>query len=121
MSSETVNMASVAMQSRPVPGTGSAPLANQKKVALPDMPPLVRPKLPERDVAQQQAVAAQLDTFVRSADRDLSFSYDPGSKRTIVTVRDAGGSVVRTIPDASRARVAAVLEGAAGTMFKGKA
>ena len=121
MSSETVNMASAAMQSRTVPGTGSAPLANQKRVALPDMPPLVRPKLPERDVEQQQTVTTQLDSFVRSAARDLSFSYDPASKRAVVTVRDASGSVVRTIPDLSRARVAAVLEGAAGTMFKGKA
>ncbi len=121
MSSETVNMASAAMQTRPVPGTGSAPLAKQTKVALPEMPPLVRPKLPERDVEQQQAVATQLDSFVQRSGRDLSFAYDAASKRTIVTVRDAGGSVVRQIPDATRARVAAVLEGAAGTMFKGKA
>jgi uncharacterized FlaG/YvyC family protein len=85
------------------------------------MPAPVRPKLPERDAEQVQAVAAQLDSFVRSSGRDLSFSYDPGAKRTVVTVRDAGGSVVRQIPDASRARVAAVLEGAVGTMFDGKA
>jgi uncharacterized FlaG/YvyC family protein len=121
MSSETVNMASAAVLTRTVPGTGSAPLANQKKVALPDMPAPERPKLPERDIEQQQAVAAQLDSFVQSSGRDLSFAYDPGSKRTVVTVRDAGGSVIRQIPDPSRTRVAAVLEGAVGTMFDGKA
>ena len=80
-----------------------------------------RPQLPPQDTKEQDAVSAQIDTFVRSANRDLNFQVDAASGKTIVTVRDAGGGVVRMIPDATQLRVAAMIDRGLGVLFDGKA
>ena len=118
MSSETVAFAGRAVPTATVPGTGSAPGARRTLVALPELPPAPRPP---QDTKEQAAVSAQIDTFVRSANRDLNFQVDAGSGRTIVTVRDAGGGIVRMIPDATQLRVAAMIDRGLGVLFDGKA
>lgn len=121
MSSETVAFAGRAVVTAPVPGSSSAPGARRTLVALPEMAPPPRPQLPPQDTKEQAAVSAQIDTFVRSAGRDLNFQVDAASGRTIVTVRDAGGGVVRMIPDATQLRVAAMIDRGLGVLFDGKA
>jgi hypothetical protein len=44
------------------------------------------------------AVAKQMNHYLRSNSRDLEFQVDFGSGDAVITVRDAGGNVVRTIP-----------------------
>ena len=50
---------------------------------------------------QVQAAVAQMNEYIQSTQRDLSFTYDPGSGDTIVKVLDrATQEVIRQIPDA---------------------
>ena len=49
---------------------------------------------------QVQAAVAQMNEYIQSTQRDLSFTYDPGSGDTIVKVLDrATQEVIRQIPD----------------------
>ena len=47
---------------------------------------------------RQAAVARQLNLYLRSNSRELEFRVDAESGDAIITVRDAAGHVVRTIP-----------------------
>ena len=62
------------------------------------------PQEPVNSQAMQekvQAAVAQMNEYIQSTQRDLSFTYDPGSGDTIVKVLDrATQEVIRQIPDA---------------------
>jgi uncharacterized FlaG/YvyC family protein len=47
---------------------------------------------------RQAAVARRMNDFLRSNSRELEFQFDPASGNPVITVRDAAGNVVRTIP-----------------------
>lgn len=54
-----------------------------------------------------RAVARQIESYLRANGRDLQFSVDQESGRTVVTVRDRStGEVIRQIPDAEALRIA---------------
>ncbi len=56
--------------------------------------PVVTQSLQER----RAAVAQQMSNYLRSNSRDLDFQVDFESGSAVITVRDAAGNVVRTIP-----------------------
>jgi uncharacterized FlaG/YvyC family protein len=47
---------------------------------------------------RQAAVARRMNDFLRSNSRELEFQFDAASGAPVITVRDAAGNVVRTIP-----------------------
>jgi flagellar protein FlaG len=54
-----------------------------------------------------KAAAKQIDSYLKSAGRDLDIHVDRGTGRTIVTVRDsATGDVIRQIPNEETLRLA---------------
>lgn len=56
------------------------------------------------------AVAAQLESYLRSIGRELQFSVDSASGKTVVSVRDAAtGDVIRQIPSEEALRLAEAL------------
>jgi len=67
----------------------------------------VEPSAPADDARSLHAVAEQIDTFLRSNGRQLQFSVDADSGRTVITVRDPdSGAVVRQIPSEEALRLA---------------
>lgn len=49
---------------------------------------------------QVQAAVAQMNEYIQSTQRDLNFTYDPGSGETVVKVLDRNTQeVIRQIPD----------------------
>ena len=57
-----------------------------------------------------KAVAAQIESYLKANGRDLLFSVDQETGRTIVTVRDRStGEVIRQIPDVEALRIAQAL------------
>ena len=53
------------------------------------------------------AVAAQLESYLRSVGRELQFRVDSASGKTVVSVRDAAtGDVIRQIPSEEALRLA---------------
>lgn len=64
---------------------------------------------PGPDITEEvmRAVARQIESYLRANGRDLQFSVDQESGRTVVTVRDRStGEVIRQIPDAEALRIA---------------
>ena len=65
-----------------------------------------------------------LNEQLRSTNTDLAFGVDPVADRTVITVTDRGGDVVREIPGEVFLRVARSIErfineGASAAGFKG--
>ena len=57
-----------------------------------------------------RAVAKQIESYLRSHGRELQFSVDEATGRTVVTVRDPStGEVIRQIPDVEALRIAEAL------------
>ena len=57
-----------------------------------------------------KAVAAQIDSYLRSTNRELNFSVDKETGRAVITVRDAQtGDVIRQIPGDEAMRLAHML------------
>ncbi len=57
-----------------------------------------------------QAVAAQLESYLRSNGRTLDFSVDEPTGRAVITVRDSqSGDVIRQIPSEEALRLAHAL------------
>jgi hypothetical protein len=69
---------------------------------LPPPPPPARTRLDPAVIRSMQerwdAVAKQMNNYLRSSSRDLTFRVDFPSGHAVITVRDAAGAVVRTIP-----------------------
>jgi flagellar protein FlaG len=56
------------------------------------------------------AVAVQIESYLRSVGRDVLFSIDSASGRTVVSIRDANtGDVIRQIPSEEALRLAQAL------------
>jgi len=93
---------------KPVSSVASAPIGGGREAAsqssggrdLP--PPPTSPKLDLTAIQAQSlkkaAVAQQMSRYLQSNSRQLEFRFDAESGHAVVTVRDASGSVVRTIP-----------------------
>ena len=57
-----------------------------------------------------RAVAKQIEAYLKANGRDLQFSVDQATGRTVITVRDSStGAVVRQIPDAEALRISQAL------------
>jgi flagellar protein FlaG len=64
-----------------------------------------------------RAVAEQIESYLRANGRNLQFSVDQETGRTVVTVRDsASGEIIRQIPDAEALRIAQSLGKQPGTL-----
>src|SRR5262249_10329271 len=66
--------------------------------AAPPPPAQIDPVVVRSQQELQAAVAEQMSHYLRSNSRDLDFQVDVDSGTAVVTVRDAAGNVVRTIP-----------------------
>jgi flagellar protein FlaG len=67
---------------------------------------------PVPDVGEDvmKAVAAQIESYLKANGRDLEFSVDNETGRTVITVRDRStGEVIRQIPDAEALRISQAL------------
>jgi len=93
----------------------SAPGSSQGQKTGNDLPPVVeaaktRPseKLEAQKMQEQvTAAVAHMNEFIQSTQRDLQFSYDPGSGETIVKVLDRSTQeLIRQIPDETFLRIA---------------
>jgi flagellar protein FlaG len=57
-----------------------------------------------------KAVAAQIESYLRSVGREVQFSIDSDSGETIITIRDSStGELVRQIPSAEALRLSQAL------------
>ena len=65
-------------------------------------------KIPEQPLLNAlKAAAQQIESYLRSTGRELTFSVDQTTSRTVVTVRDtASGEVIRQIPSEEALRLA---------------
>jgi hypothetical protein len=81
-------------------GRPAASQANSGKELPPTPPP--PPHLDPavlQDLSQKRAaLAQQMSKFLRANSRNLEFQIDRESGSAVITVRDASGNVVRTIP-----------------------
>ena len=65
-----------------------------------------------------KAVARQIESYLKANGRDLQFSIDQETGRTVVTIRDAStGEVIRQIPDVEALRIAPSLGSHPGTLL----
>ncbi|MBX5460565.1 MAG: flagellar protein FlaG [Steroidobacteraceae bacterium] len=65
---------------------------------------------PENLRATLQAVAAQIESYLKSIGRELLFTVDEETNRTVVTVRDpVSGETIRQIPSEELLRIARAL------------
>jgi hypothetical protein len=93
---------------KPVSSVASAPSGKGRATATPansgkDLPPPPAPPRIDPTVIQAQsrkkaAVAQQMSRYLQSNSRELEFHVDSESGQAFITVRDASGNVVRTIP-----------------------
>jgi flagellar protein FlaG len=96
----------------------SDPTTQQRQTASPvSVPQASIPKPPTQNVVDTRsveettaAVAAQLESYLRSIGRSVQFSIDSASGRTVVSVRDAAtGDVIRQMPSEEALRLAQAL------------
>lgn len=64
-----------------------------------------------------EAVAAQLQEYLRSNSQELEFHVDANTETTVITVRDAAGEVVRQIPNEDMLRIQRFLTAQSGTLL----
>jgi len=82
--------------------------ATPAPVSLSNTPAEPAPSQPMLDA--MKAAAAQIESYLKSTGRELSFSVDEATGHTVITVRDsASGEVVRQIPNAEALRLAQAL------------
>jgi flagellar protein FlaG len=88
-------------------------------VQAPSVPAAPAPA-PTPDLTEEimRAVARQIESYLKANGRDLQFSVDQETGRTVVTVRDKSpGEVSRQIPDAEALRIAQSLGNQPGTIL----
>ena len=109
-------------------GGGASPAAGVPTVTLPALAhPVVavEPAFDAAEIRQRlQDVAQMLNEQLRSTNTNLAFGVDSIAGRTVITVTDRGGDVVREIPGEVFLRVARnierfIQEGADSASFKG--
>ena len=65
-----------------------------------------------------RSVARQIESYLKANGRNLQFSVDQETGRTVVTVRDSStGEIIRQIPDAEALRIAQSLDNQLGTLL----
>jgi flagellar protein FlaG len=85
----------------------AAPVSQPAVPNVPAPAPVTAPDLGEEVM---RAVAKQIESYLKANGRDLQFSVDQATGRTVITVRDSStGEVVRQIPDAEALRIAQAL------------
>jgi flagellar protein FlaG len=75
---------------------------------------------PAPDITEEmmRAVARQIESYLKANGRNLQFSVDQETGRTVVTVRDSStGEIIRQIPDAEALRIAQSLDNQLGTLL----
>jgi len=79
--------------------------------------PVAKPA--QRDLRETvQAVAKQLEDYVRSSGRDLSFRVDEAAGATVVTVRNAStGEIIRQMPSEEALRLLRRLNEGSATLL----
>jgi flagellar protein FlaG len=107
MMNEITKITTVPAQVRPVPALPSVSFAQGQKTGN-DLPPIAEAAKPvavetvKSQAVQEkvQAAVAQMNEYIQSTQRDLNFTYDPGSGETVVKVLDRSTQeVIRQIPD----------------------
>jgi flagellar protein FlaG len=86
--------------------TTASPIAEQALISKPSG------RVSEMRTVQQAAAAAarQIESYLRSVGRQIQFSIDSASGRTVVSIRDAGtGDVIRQMPSEEALRLAQAL------------
>jgi uncharacterized FlaG/YvyC family protein len=64
-----------------------------------------------------RAVAAQIETYLRSNGRALNFSVDSSTGRTVIAVRDSSGVLIRQIPSEEALHLAATVGVGGGALI----
>jgi flagellar protein FlaG len=85
-------------------------VAAQANLAAYSLPETAAPKgVAADDPSAENALesaAKQIESYLKSIGRELRFSVDEESGRTVITVRDSSGEVVRQIPNDEALRLA---------------
>lgn len=106
MMNEITKITTVPAQVRPVPALPSVSFAQGQKTGN-DLPPVAEAAKPvpvpvvnsQAVEEKMQAAVAQMNDYIQSTQRDLSFSYDADSGETIVKVMDRNTQeIIRQIP-----------------------
>ena len=99
---------------RAVADKAPAPPAQHPVTSAQDPAPAPTPVTEE----VMKAVAHQIESYLKANGRDLQFSVDQETGRTVVTVRDSStGEVIRQIPDIEALRIAQSLGSHPGTLL----
>lgn len=115
---EVTKVAAGPVQVKPVSASSLAGAVQGQKTGN-DLPPAAeaakpKPQEPVNSQAiqeQVQAAVAQMNEYIQSTQRDLNFTYDPGSGETVVKVLDRSTQeVIRQIPDETFLRLAQRLD-----------
>ena len=86
--------------------------------AVPSAPTPAPAPAPDLTEEIMKAVAKQIESYLRANGRDLQFSVDQETGRTVVTVRDSStGEIIRQIPDVEALRIAQSLGSQPGTLL----
>jgi flagellar protein FlaG len=86
-------------------------------------PPVARPapvKAPSNAGSVEEtlrAVAAQIESYLRSSGRALNFSVDSSTGRTVIAVRDSSGALIRQIPSEEALHLAATAVAGGGALI----
>jgi flagellar protein FlaG len=103
-------ISSMVQAKMPAPAKNSGQFVQLEAANVPDTRgqalPIDGQKLPQQQVSSQSAdqsqlreAVSQINSYVQTVQRDLSFSLDEGSGRTIIKVVDSeSGKLVRQIP-----------------------
>jgi flagellar protein FlaG len=93
------------------------PVAVKPVVAMPEQAPAQ--EAPQRDIkSQTAAIAAQLQSYLKSSQRDIEFTVDGDTGSQVVTVRDANtGDVIRQMPSEEALRILKNLNAGQGTLL----
>lgn len=114
-------ISSMVQAKMPAPAQNSGQFVKLEAANLPDTRgqalPVDGQKLPQQassqsaDQSQLREAVSQINSYVQTVQRDLSFSVDEGSGRTIITVVDSeSGKLVRQIPSEEVLALASYLQ-----------
>lgn len=98
------------------PASGDAPLQRDGAAHVPKeaVPPAKEPQAAQATHRVREAVAAvaaQIDSYLRSHRRELQFSIDSESGETVISVRDVNtGELIRQIPSEEALRLSQALD-----------
>lgn len=111
-------------QARPLPGTGQKVPARESKSAVSgnSLPQQSQQKAPPADMPDLKRAVEQIQKYIDSSSRELVFSVQEETGRTIITVIDAtNGQVIRTIPAKEVLAMAAAIQTAGSSIFNATA